>query len=136
MKDIGNKVMCSNNNMLSAGASHTSPVSPPPFMVGMAEVEVDKETGEAELIDYVAVVDCGTTINPNLARIQTEGGLAQGIGMALYEDITYTDKGQMIQNSFMQYKLPSRLDVGNIGWNLRAAMNPQDLLAPSPLERL
>lgn len=124
LKDIGNKVMCSNNNMLSAGASHTSPVSPPPFMVGMAEVEVDKETGEAELIDYVAVVDCGTTINPNLARIQTEGGLAQGIGMALYEDITYTDKGQMIQNSFMQYKLPSRLDVGNIRVEFESSYEP------------
>lgn len=124
LKDIGNKAMCSNNKMLSAGASHTSPVSPPPFMVGMAEVEVDQETGEAELIDFVAVVDCGTTINPNLARIQTEGGLAQGIGMALYEDITYTDKGQMIQNSFMQYKLPSRLDVGNIRVGFESSYEP------------
>ena len=110
--------------MLSAGASHTSPVSPPPFMVGMAEVEVDQETGEAELIDYVAVVDCGTTINPNLARIQTEGGLAQGIGMALYEDITYTEKGQMQQNSFMQYKLPSRLDVGTIRVEFESSYEP------------
>ena len=83
-------------------------------MVGMAEVEVDKETGEVELIDYVAVVDCGTVINPNLARVQTEGGIGQGIGMALYEDVTYTDKGQMLENSFMQYKLPTRQDVGKI----------------------
>lgn len=124
LKDIGNKVMCFNEKMLSAGASHTSPVSPPPFMVGMAEVEVDQETGEAELIDYVAVVDCGTTINPNLARIQTEGGLAQGIGMALYEDITYTEKGRMQQNSFMQYKLPSRLDVGTIRVEFESSYEP------------
>ena len=41
------------------------------FMVGMAEVEVDKETGKVDLIDYAAVVDCGTVVNPNLARIQT-----------------------------------------------------------------
>ena len=54
-------------------------------MVGMAEVEVDKETGKVDLIEYAAVVDCGTVVNPNLARIQTEGGIAQGIGMALYE---------------------------------------------------
>ena len=66
-------------------------------MVGMAEVEVDKETGSVELLDYVAVVDCGTPINPNLARVQTEGGLAQGIGMALYEDIQYNEKGQDIR---------------------------------------
>ena len=93
LKDIGNRVMCNCEDALSATESHASPVSPPPFMVGMAEVEVDKETGAVELIDYVAVVDCGTVMNPNLARIQTEGGLVQGIGMALYEDITYTEKG-------------------------------------------
>lgn len=114
LKDIGNQIMCNNQDALSAWESHTSPISPPPFMVGMAEVEVDKETGEVELIDYVAVVDCGTVINPNLARVQTEGGIGQGIGMALYEDVTYTDKGQMLENSFMQYKLPTRQDVGKI----------------------
>ena len=49
-----------------------------------------------------------------MARIQAEGGIAQGIGMALYEDITYTDKGKMRNDSFLQYKIPTRLDVGNI----------------------
>lgn len=124
LKDIGNKVMCCNEDILSAGASHTSPVSPPPFMVGMAEVEVDQETGEVELLDYVAAVDCGTPINPNLARIQTEGGLSQGIGMALYEDIIYTPKGQLMQNSFMQYKLPTRMDVGNIRVEFESSYEP------------
>lgn len=99
---------------LIASASHCSPTSPPPFMAGIAEVDVDKCTGEITLVDYVAVVDCGTIINPNLARIQTEGGIAQGIGMALYEDITYSETGKMRNHSFMQYKIPSRLDVGNI----------------------
>lgn len=99
---------------LIASASHCSPTSPPPFMAGIAEVEVDKLTGEIELIDYTAVVDCGTIINSNLARIQVEGGIAQGIGMALYEDISYTDKGKMRNHSFLQYKIPSRLDVGTI----------------------
>lgn len=124
LKDIGNKVMCFNEDMLTAGACHTSPVSPPPFMVGMAEVEVDKETGEVELLDYVAVVDCGTTINPNLARIQTEGGIAQGIGMAMYEEISYSSKGQMLQNSLMQYKLPTRQDVGNIRVEFESSYEP------------
>ena len=73
-----------------------------------------KLTGEITLVDYAAVVDCGTVINPNLARIQTEGGIAQGIGMALYEDITYSCKGRMRNNSFLQYKIPSRQDVGTI----------------------
>lgn len=100
--------------VLIASASHVSPTSPPPFMAGIAEVDVDKYTGEITLLDYVAVVDCGTVINPNLARIQAEGGIAQGIGMALYEDITYTKTGTMRNDSFMQYKIPTRLDVGTI----------------------
>ena len=112
--EIGNRVMCNNEEALYASEAYSSPVSPPPFMVGMAEVEIDKETGELELIDYVAVVDCGTVVNPSLARVQTEGGLAQGIGMAMYEDVIYNAKGKNYSNSFMQYKIPSRLDVGNI----------------------
>lgn len=99
---------------LIASASHVSPTSPPPFMAGIAEVDVDKLTGKISINDYVAVVDCGTVINTNLARIQTEGGIAQGIGMALFEDISYTSKGMMRNNSFMQYKIPTRLDVGKI----------------------
>ena len=75
---------------------------------------MDKLTGKVDIIDYVAVVDCGTVVNPNLARIQAEGGIAQGIGMALYEDITYNEKGKMRNDSFLQYKIPTRLDVGNI----------------------
>ena len=83
-------------------------------MVGAAEVEVDLQTGECTLIHYSAAVDCGTPLNPNLARVQAEGGLLQGIGMALFENITYTPKGRMMENSLMQYKIPSRLDSGRI----------------------
>ena len=94
--------------------NYCSPISPPPFMAGAAEVEVDKETGEVKLIDYVGVIDCGTPINPNLARVQAEGGITQGVGMALYEDVQYTDKGKIRNNSFMQYKIPNRMDVPSI----------------------
>lgn len=99
---------------LTASSSHISPLSPPPFMAGIAEVDIDKLTGQISVHDYVAVVDCGTVINSNLARIQAEGGIAQGIGMALFEDITYTNHGQMKNSSFMQYKIPTRQDVGKI----------------------
>ena len=122
--EIGNRVMCNNNEVLSASEAFTSPCSPPPFMVGMAEVEVDKETGEIELVDYVAVVDCGTPINPNLARVQVEGGIAQGIGMALYEDVVYNKKGKNYSNSFMQYKIPTRLDVGTIRVEFESSYEP------------
>jgi CO/xanthine dehydrogenase Mo-binding subunit len=121
---IGNNVMCFSNAPLSASEAFSSPVSPPPFMVGMAEVEIDKETGVLELIDYVAVVDCGTVINPSLARVQVEGGIAQGIGMALYEDIVYSEKGKNFSNSLMQYKIPTRLDVGTIRVEFESSYEP------------
>jgi CO/xanthine dehydrogenase Mo-binding subunit len=102
------------NKQLVGHATYGSPVSPPPFIAGFAEVEVDQETGKVELIDFVAVVDCCTVINPNLARIQVEGGIVQGIGMALYEEVRYDERGTLQTNSFMQYKIPSRKDVGTI----------------------
>lgn len=124
LKDLANEAMCGNDNALFATESHYSPVSPPPFMVGMAEVEVDMETGKIELIDYVAVVDCGTVVNPNLARVQTEGGLVQGIGMTLYEDVVYSKEGKDYSNSFMQYKLPTRMDIGKIRVEFDSSYEP------------
>ncbi len=114
LEDIALKSTFFNNIELQVVKQHSSPLSPPPFMVGMVEVEVDTETGSVDVLDYVAAVDCGTPINPNLARVQTEGGIAQGIGMALSEDVQYTDKGKIRNNSFMQYKIPTRQDIGNI----------------------
>lgn len=115
LKDFANKCFEGGKGKALIGeASHVSPTSPPPFMAGIAEVDVDKLTGEISIVDYVAVVDCGTVINTNLARVQTEGGIAQGIGMALYEDVTYSSKGKMRNNSFLQYKIPTRMDVGKI----------------------
>ena len=99
---------------LIASDSHMSPTSPPPFMVGIAEVDVNKLTGEIKVHDYVSVVDCGTVINPNLARVQAEGGIVQGIGMALSEDITYSNEGKMRNRNFLQYKLPTRVDVPSV----------------------
>ncbi|MEG0108032.1 MAG: molybdopterin cofactor-binding domain-containing protein [Lachnospiraceae bacterium] len=122
--DIGNRAMVCNSEALMASEQYSSPISPPPFMVGMAEVEVDSETGKVELLDYVAVVDCGTVINTNLARVQAEGGIAQGIGMALYENVVYNQKGKCLSNSFMQYKIPSRQDVGTIRVEFESSYEP------------
>ena len=63
---------------LEVTETHMSPLSPPPYMVGAAEVEVDTETGEVKLLEFDACVDCGTPINPNLTRVQAEGGILQG----------------------------------------------------------
>ena len=122
--DIGTKSMCGNGCALEATESNSSPTSPPPFMAGAVEIELDKETGHVEIVDYKAVVDCGTVVNPNLARVQTEGGLVQGIGMTLYENIQYNDKGTMLNNSFMQYKIPSRRDMGNIQVEFESSFEP------------
>jgi len=103
-----------NQKQLISDASYVGEESPPPFMVGFAEVEVDIETGKVKLINYVAVVDCGVTINPNLARIQVEGGLVQGIGMTLFEDVKYSPNGKLLTNNLMHYKIPSRVDIGSI----------------------
>ena len=105
---------CGSNTALEAVVTHSSEISPPPFMVGAAEVEVDLETGEAQVIRYEAAVDCGTPVNPNLARVQAEGGILQGIGMALTENVTYDDCGMPQENSLMQYKIPARNDIGHI----------------------
>lgn len=114
LAEIGWKSQSGFNGDLEVTVTHSSPVSPPPYMVGMAEIELDKETGSVQVINYVGVVDCGTPINSNLARVQTEGGIGQGIGMALFEDVQYTPAGKVRENSFMQYKIPNRMDVGNI----------------------
>lgn len=121
LREIAVKGTCGNTQELQVTRSHSSQISPPPYMVGMAEVEIDKETGSVKVLDYVAVADCGTPINPNLARVQTEGGIAQGIGMALYEDVQYSEKGAVRNNSFMQYKIPSRMDIGSIRVDFRSS---------------
>ena len=76
------------------------------------------------MVDYAAVVDCGTVVNPSLARVQTEGGIAQGIGMALYEDVVYSAKGRNYSNSFMQYKIPTRQDTGEIRVEFESSYEP------------
>ena len=124
LEDIGTKSMCGNGCALEVTESNTSPTSPPPFMAGAVEIELDKETGHVEILDYKAVVDCGTVVNPNLARVQAEGGLVQGIGMTLYENIQYNEKGRMLNNSFMQYKVPSRRDMGNLQVEFESSYEP------------
>ncbi len=112
--EIAVKSQCSNCISAEASATHSSPVSPPPFMVGMAEIELDRETGVVEVLNYDSVVDCGIPINPALARIQAEGGIVQGIGHTLLEDVTRTPSGKIRESSLFTYRLPTRLDTGNI----------------------
>ena len=106
---------------LTSHASACLPVSPPPFMAGIAEVEVDKATGKVTVVDYAAAVDCGTVINEALARVQAEGGIAQGIGHALYEIVEHDDRGRLRTGNFMSYKLPTRWISAAFAWPLSRA---------------
>lgn len=114
LTDIAYRTQTFGGEPAEATATHSSPVSPPPYMVGMAEIELDKQTGQVTILDYMAVVDCGIPINPALARIQAEGGIVQGIGHTLFEDIHYDKKGCPGESSFLQYRLPTRLDMGHL----------------------
>ena len=114
LKEIGvRSVSFEGMNQLTTTATWGGKTSPPPFIASFAEVEVDTLTGETKVIDFLSVVDCGLPINPALAQVQVEGGIAQGIGLALYEDIQFDERGKMKHDTLMQYKIPSRKDLGN-----------------------
>ena len=124
LRDIGYKTQVFNSTAAEATASHSSPVSPPPYMVGMVEIELDRETGLVTILNYMAVVDCGIPINPALARIQTEGGIVQGIGHTLMENVQYDANGKPVERSFLQYKIPTRLDMGHLRVEFEHSFEP------------
>ena len=102
------------SEQLTGFATWGSHTSPPPFMASIAEVKVDKQTGHIIPLHMYNCVDCGTVVNPKLARVQVEGGAVQAIGMALYEDVRYSSNGRLETNNFMTYKIPTRQDVGEL----------------------
>ena len=122
--DIATQSMCGATQSMQVTGTHSSKVSPPPFMAGAALIELDPETGKIELLDYAAVVDCGTAINPALARVQVEGGVMQGIGMTLMEDVRYDERGRVTTDSLMQYKIPTRLDATRVRVEFEESYEP------------
>ena len=115
LESFSNKIIYNTiQTQLSVTGSFVPKKTAPPYMAGFAEVCVNTLTGESKVTDFVGVVDCGTPINPNLARIQAEGGIAQGIGFALIEEVNVSDQGVLQTDSFMTYKIPARRDIPNI----------------------
>lgn len=102
------------SEQLTGFATWGSHTSPPPFMASIAEVKVDKQTGQIIPLHMYNCVDCGTVVNPKLARVQVEGGAVQAVGMALYEDVRYSSNGRLETNNFMTYKIPTRQDIGEL----------------------
>lgn len=82
-----------------------------PFGSHLAVVEVDRDTGEVELLRHVAVDDCGTIMNPMIVNGQQHGGIAQGIAQALYEHVQYDEAGNPLTNNLMNYLMPSAAEM-------------------------
>ncbi|MCS7184374.1 MAG: molybdopterin-dependent oxidoreductase, partial [bacterium] len=115
LEELGNYAFYqTHQTQLEATASHVSPVSPSPYAAHFAEVEVDTFTGVVKVINYLACVDCGTPINPKLAVAQAEGGIINGIGFALFEEMKFDAYGRMVNPSFTWYKILSTADLPDI----------------------
>ena len=100
-----------------------------PSGVHVAYVEVDPETGTVEILDYVAVDDAGTIINPLLATGQIHGGVVQGIGQALYEEVCYDrDTGQLLIGSLLDYAVPHADSLPNIRSQFQETPSPTNPL--------
>ena len=110
--DLSNQITYSHEQkQLQVTSSYVGHKSPPPFMAGFVEIEIDKDTYEIDILHYVSVVDCGTTINPMLAKGQVDGAIVQGLGMAHFEEVKYAKNGKLITNDLLNYKIPTRLDI-------------------------
>jgi carbon-monoxide dehydrogenase large subunit len=114
---------------LSGGLEAHSVFSPAnatwPFGTHIAMVEVDPDTGDVEILRYMAMDDCGNVINPMIVNGQIHGGLAQGIGQALFEDAVYDSDGNLLTGSLVDYPLPTAADLPN--FELRRTVTPSDV---------
>jgi CO/xanthine dehydrogenase Mo-binding subunit len=115
LEDFSNEMYYGEDmKQLVASESYYGIKSPPPYMACACEVEINKNTGKLKLINCVASVDCGVTLNPNLAKIQVEGALVQGLGMALFEHADRSEKGSLYNNTYLNYGAPTKMDIGKL----------------------
>ena len=94
----------------------------------VAEVEIDPDTGVVEVVRYVAVDDCGRVINPLLAGGQVHGGVVQGIGQTLYEQVIYDEDGQLLTGTLMDYTMPRASQVPDIEVSFNEVLDPHNEL--------
>jgi CO/xanthine dehydrogenase Mo-binding subunit len=94
------------------------------FAINIVDVEVDPETGKVEILRFTAVQDVGKAIHPSYVEGQVQGGAVQGIGWALNEEYYYNDEGQMVNSSFLDYRMPISLDLPMIDTVLVEVANP------------
>jgi CO/xanthine dehydrogenase Mo-binding subunit len=94
------------------------------FATHIVDVEVDSETGKVDILRYTAIQDCGKAIHPGYVEGQIQGGAVQGIGWALNEEYYYSDQGQMMNSSFLDYRMPISLDLPMIDTVIVEVANP------------
>jgi carbon-monoxide dehydrogenase large subunit len=99
---------------LIATATYTAPVQNFPNGCHICELDIDQDTGEVEIVRYSVVDDVGTVLNPLLLKGQIVGGVAQGVGQILMEDIRFDDDGQILTGSFMDYAMPRATDISAV----------------------
>ncbi len=107
------------------GSAGVNPPGPGPSIgVHVVDVEVDPETGKVEILRYTAVQDAGKAIHPDYVEGQIQGGAVQGIGWALNEEYVYNDNGVMLNSSFLDYRMPTTLDLPMIDTVIVEVANP------------
>ena len=107
------------------GSSGVNPPGPgPSIAVHVVDVEVDPETGKVDILRYTAVQDAGKAIHPAYVEGQIQGGAVQGIGWALNEEYVYNDSGVMLNSSFLDYRMPTSLDLPMIDTVIVEIANP------------
>ena len=107
------------------GSAGVNPPGPGPSIgVHVVDVEVDTETGKVEILRYTAVQDAGKAIHPAYVEGQIQGGAVQGIGWALNEEYVYNDEGVMLNSSFLDYRMPTSLDLPMIDTVIVEVANP------------
>jgi carbon-monoxide dehydrogenase large subunit len=99
------------DNKLQSKATFTGRIPAYPTGCAICEVEIDPETGTVEIVRYASIDDAGQAINPLILHGQVHGGIVQGIGQALLEDVVYSETGQVLSGSFMDYSLPRAHNV-------------------------
>ena len=123
-KDLAARLMRT-GGPVTCSVSTASPGSGPIIAGNLVDVEVDPETGKVDILRYTAFMDVGTAIHPAYVEGQIQGGTVQGIGWALNEGYIYDDKGAMLNSSFLDYRMPTSLDMPMIDTVMIEVPNPK-----------
>ena len=123
-KDLAGRLMRT-GGPVTCSASATSTGVGPIFAGNIVDVEVDPDTGKVDILRYTAFMDVGTAVHPAYVEGQIQGGTVQGIGWALNEEYVYDAKGAMLNSSFLDYRMPTTLDLPMIETVMIEVPNPR-----------